>query len=704
MEIPQLIQKIAQAENTPELRSYWTRRFNSLFEKEVFSLHPKTEELLQEGATISKPFTPFGVIHIDAFIDGETIDEVELQNTIDNAIRLLDNILDALTGDEKSLSIMNDFRKIALGIDSYESYINQAKEKTVRIDTIGNLVSNGAYRASESIAEEKGTCKSWDSIKFLLRSKTFEYWYHTDTGKIIDAHSLSAEFSQDTVIRSGYEIIPRRNSHLLSYPNESDWNIWADREFSATQSSPTEINTISENTKTSEKKESEEPSSVSNKEAEVSEDNTKQSDTETITELTQREETTIQEQPEKPILNLDTPETQLSEVDTNTELDTVPTKTKELAVTLDEQNTIQLSDKQPQFQIGELVIITDKNSPFYHLTSQIVDHEEVSDTDLYTLKSNKDEISTIKWREGQLQSVDLIELLDRVNIIDSSTPSQESTIVLQSLILDETGKNILVSNISGKKSLPEVILPTNAIPEQILADQILKKFGIASRITDEIGSAVEFSTSSSPYKVILAYASKLTNDTIPDSVEWMAFRDAQFSLSSSTRVICNKYNRMKQQTNQTNHQTQANTQAMNNTTTNQSQPTSNAPQQHVSQQVQSSPVTTSSQYVFKLENLVQSQVFGDVLLGFQFKDNKPILTSINAANLSPEQTYFAEVVMHFANHLISSGKSTEDVAKLFKTTPHKNNQVALNDLLLIIADSLKNVPAKPDQLSKTVFN
>ena len=683
-----LINTISQAENTPELRKYWERRFESILSNENFLLHPKTKELINQGGTIDKPFTPLGHISIQKMLDeNKEIDEVELQNTIDAAVRLLDNILEILSGDDSSLKVMRDYRKIALGITDFEQYIATSDDETAAIDTIGNLISNGTYRASESLAEEKGVCRMWDTIKLNLRPKTFEYWYHTDSGKIIDAHTLSQEYNQDSIKDSGYEIIPRRNSHLLSYPSDESWSIWADRSPISSES-----NQLTEQTDSETK-------------LHVPSEESSPSDTDKVDSQTtnQAKEDNV-ETSASPLLNLDPTKPNLNEDDSTDDSssrienevepnDSESDGESETKVIIDSPE----SSTQQSFQIGELVVITDRNSPFYQITAQVIDHTEVSGTSLFTLKSNNNTINNARWRENQLSSVDLFELLDRINI--SSTEEKAKTqIDIQLLILHPDTENVLVIQDGDKRTLPEFELPHNAIPEQVIPSLFSKKFNTDIKLTGEIGSAIEFAQKNKPYRVILAFRGELTSSTLPDQAIWISFRDAQFSISPSTRVICNKYNRLKmQQTSNTPIQ-----QTSNDTTQHMNPQTSTIIQDN-QQYSNNSNNQSMSQYILKLENIVQSKVFGHVTINFKFENNKPYLMGIKADTLNQELSFFADVVMHFANHLISLNQQPFDVAQFITKASKENSEIKMNDLLLLIADSLKNVPTKPEQLSSTIF-
>lgn len=717
MDLTKIISSIAESENTPELRSYWERRFNSLLNGGIFTLNQNTLDVLENNQVINKPITPYGTINISKLLNEDsTINEVELQNTIDASVRLLDNILDAISGEDHVIKVMHDFRKIALGISNYDVYIHaNAENKLIQIDTLGNLFSNGAYRSSESIAEEKGACKAWDTIKTRLRNKTFEYWYHTETSKVVDAHTLNQEFSQESVIDSGYEIIPRRNSHILVYPNDPQWAIWNDRHV--------ETN-INNNKDSSTVKKEQDPKMLeekTNDQIPLLPDEGTQSENQIIEKPITHE--IITEEAIEPVLNLgkfeDNKDTDQSPAESN-EKDNPANESMESSThadqaitdtTLEDNKAKQstpklelaagsehveehaedipsfeiitesnhLDEHNPHYQIGELVTITDKNSPFFKITAQVVDISRIKDTDLYTLKSTHDEINEVIWRAEQLTSVDLFELLDRINITPKNS-KQGSNVVIQAFVINEENK-ILVSTEGSKHHLPEFNLPHNAIPEQVLPRLFSEKYNTGFKIVQEIGSAVEFSQTNCDFKVILSFQGNIDFETELPNTEWMRFRDAQFSLSPSTRVICNKFNKSKLTT--MNHHQASNM----NQNTAPSQP-NNTSQHAIANKAM-------SQYIFKLENIVQSQLFGNVTVNFKYEDGKPFLTDVSGQQLNPELNYFADVVMHFANHLLSLDQTPIEISQFLSKISDQDNTIQMNELLKLIAESIKNAPAQP---------
>ena len=229
------IQVSASSENTPELVNYWQGRYSNLLDKELFRLSHKTSDLLKLTEVV-RPATTFGELVLVNHLDQNgQLDEAALQTTIETSVRFLDGLLDKLSFNESAKNTVAMYRKIGLGIADFKEYLSKRSNVSEldEIDYLGNLISSATYRASESLAEEKGICRGWDKVKKHLRPKSFEYWYDLETGEVKNGLDMGEDFSEDTIVNSNYEIVPRRNVSLLLFPPDLEWQIWSDRDDTA---------------------------------------------------------------------------------------------------------------------------------------------------------------------------------------------------------------------------------------------------------------------------------------------------------------------------------------------------------------------------------------------------------------------------------------------------------------------------------------
>jgi hypothetical protein len=234
--LSEIIKSVAQTESTPELAQYWQKRYLDILNQNLFKLSDKTEELAVSTEIVDRPATPFGDILLLTHTDkNKNLDEVKIQSTIETSVRLLDGILEIVKFTPEAREIVCQYRKIGVGILDFEEYMEtkDSDSEIQQIDYIGNLLSTTCYHASESIAEEKGTCLNWNKINRHLRPKSFEYWYNEETGETRTGLELTEDFDQETILQSKFFISPRRNSNILLYSPDLEWQIWSDRDDTA---------------------------------------------------------------------------------------------------------------------------------------------------------------------------------------------------------------------------------------------------------------------------------------------------------------------------------------------------------------------------------------------------------------------------------------------------------------------------------------
>ncbi len=130
-----------------------------------------------------------GSIVITKFVSHNSKGEVEidwagLAETVEIAVRFLDNVLDVsefATPDQK-YNVRHVFRQLGLGIMGWADYLKLAQipydsvEHLNEVDRWGSWIAHHAYRTSEAIAAEKGPCGIWEQIKAVPTGNPFEQW------------------------------------------------------------------------------------------------------------------------------------------------------------------------------------------------------------------------------------------------------------------------------------------------------------------------------------------------------------------------------------------------------------------------------------------------------------------------------------------------------------------------------------------------
>jgi ribonucleoside-diphosphate reductase alpha chain len=145
------------------------------------------------------------------------IDWQDLAETVAIATRFLDNVLSVAefaTPDQKH-NVRNVFRQLGLGIMGWADYLKQAlitydsAEHLDEIDRWGGWIAHHAYRASEALAAEKGSCGVWPQIQDVRTGNVFERWVDSEGNEYNGEEALASS-------RQDLTQVPRRNSTVLS--------------------------------------------------------------------------------------------------------------------------------------------------------------------------------------------------------------------------------------------------------------------------------------------------------------------------------------------------------------------------------------------------------------------------------------------------------------------------------------------------------
>ena len=246
--INKIIERVAGVESTQKLVEYWHTQFQQLFDNDMAQLDPSTLESLQEGAEINdKPIAPIAKINLAKHVgSANELDEIGMQTTVETMLRFLDNSIDVLNLSPIAKAMSRKYRRVAMGVINLEEYLTlRGVEYSIdEIDNVAATFSNGAYRSSEALAEEKGVCAIWNDMRKIIKPRIFEYWYNTENGEIYNGLEVAQMYTPETIITSSMEIIPRRNVSLLGFDLENpDWRDWGDRDSIAQQNGGAYANT-----------------------------------------------------------------------------------------------------------------------------------------------------------------------------------------------------------------------------------------------------------------------------------------------------------------------------------------------------------------------------------------------------------------------------------------------------------------------------
>jgi Ribonucleotide reductase, barrel domain len=225
-----LIQKISSLEKTEEDKVKWLTAYLEMFEKGYFMINRDNLERLFSIGKIESPLTTYGEINLMKHVKRINLDTRQLRKTCEIAVRFLDCCLDVLNFNEDSKLKIQRFRKIGIGISDFDAYClhtNLEQNKVAR--QVGEIISNASYRASEKLGEEKGFVPELEESKSYNKGKYFSRYIVISTNSVINGYDLKQALLDKTIQPDDYYIVPRRNSHILLFPNQEIWYPYTDR-------------------------------------------------------------------------------------------------------------------------------------------------------------------------------------------------------------------------------------------------------------------------------------------------------------------------------------------------------------------------------------------------------------------------------------------------------------------------------------------
>lgn len=497
-----LVSKLAAKENTKELETYWQQRYQELINTQGFILSQKTTDLLNSENLIDRPVTPFGELVLQKHLDNQgNLDEIKLQNSTETAVRLLDSCLDLLPLTDEAKFMVTQYRKIGLGIYDFSEFEKRVSStgETNEIDKVGSLISSAAYRSSESLAFEKGLPTQWEQISFHLRPKTFEYWTGPDN-QLYTGLELSEEYTPENIVNSGFNLKPRRNSHILLFPNDLEWQLWSDRDETSPitemlpfTKKPIEIPENLDPNSIEEILENQNPQVYSedlpDQEAEADEDlgaYQAEFNDSTDTDLSSfnNPELAKPETEKIEVKNLEglesLTETELFPENETREADSEKNQSTELALEPKETTEIQLADNHKEllpisssneasepenedFEVGELVRVTDKKSINFGSILQVIEKIENPNLETRYILYGDGKPNKNLWPQKDLEAVDLDEILDLLN-----TNQQIPNLKINLITVYLNSEHTAVAIDSETEKLPLVpLLPTDDLYYEI---------------------------------------------------------------------------------------------------------------------------------------------------------------------------------------------------------------------------------------------
>lgn len=99
-----------------------------------------------------------------------------------------------------------------------------------------------------------------------------------------------------------------------------------------------------------------------------------------------------------------------------------------------------------------------------------------------------------------------------------------------------------------------------------------------------------------------------------------------------------------------------------------------------------------SKYTLKLEKLVQTNSFGNILITVQFDNHGPKLITLLGEHLTENTRYLTDKVLNFVNFMLSKNIDSYEIANLLVDKLDEEEKTELDDILKILSSSVLEAP------------
>lgn len=108
-------------------------------------------------------------------------------------------------------------------------------------------------------------------------------------------------------------------------------------------------------------------------------------------------------------------------------------------------------------------------------------------------------------------------------------------------------------------------------------------------------------------------------------------------------------------------------------------------------------------YALKLEQLVQTEEYGDILITIQYDGTGPKLVTALSENIEASNKHALDTVLGLVNFMLAKKIKPFEIANQLEANPQDGLRIALNDLMLIVANSLKQAPATISEINPEIL-
>lgn len=110
-----------------------------------------------------------------------------------------------------------------------------------------------------------------------------------------------------------------------------------------------------------------------------------------------------------------------------------------------------------------------------------------------------------------------------------------------------------------------------------------------------------------------------------------------------------------------------------------------------------------SKFTLKLEQLVQTNQFGDMLITIQYDASGPKIISLLGENIDPQAQHLIDVVLRMANFMLAKGATPIEISQVLKIRNSDAGQVLVDDVMYVLSLAIEQAPDSVQNLNTDIL-
>jgi hypothetical protein len=282
----------------------------------------------------------------------------------------------------------------------------------------------------------------------------------------------------------------------------------------------------------------------------------------------------------------------------------------------------------------------------------------------------------------------------------------------RALIIDADKNQILVEQVGENVDLPGVIVQKNQLPEKILQRYLVENYQLAGNVQEEVGSAISLSENSGSSSYLhlgfLVDSKSLGYNT---DTAWRPVNSDD--LPQYARVLLGKLSQRQDKIKdleqrlslaiQEQRQIEEILQSEPDKQKAAAKYTSETSHREYKPEVLTKNLGSLSKYVLKLEQMVQSKTYGEMLLTLTYDGYGPRIVNLEGKDLPFELKQTLELFLELINFILTNNINPHFLAEKLKFSDREAVQLPIKQLLQFVGSSLQLAPERVQEIDSALI-